>query len=129
MPSGADAGDTVHVDADVVVIFDRGPAGVDADADPHVAAPGPRVRLVALLDREGGVDRILGIAERQEELVAATIDLVTAVLFGCASNEPPMIGDHSHISVAELADEAGRILDVREEERHRARGQHGRGAG
>ena len=40
-----------------------------------------------------------------------------------------MIGDHLHVGVTELADEAGRILDVREEERHRAHGQLGRGAG
>jgi hypothetical protein len=63
---GADARDAVDIDADVVVVFDRGPAGVHADADPHLAAAGPRVRFVAPLDRERGADRILGIAERRK---------------------------------------------------------------
>ena len=86
VPRGADACDAVDVDADVVVLFDRGPAGVHADADPHLAAAGPRVRLVAPLDRERGVDRSLRIAVRQEKLVAATVDLVPAVLLDRASD-------------------------------------------
>ena len=52
---GADPCCAVHVQADVVIMRDRGLAGVDAHADPHIHAlePGPRSERPLVRDRGG----------------------------------------------------------------------------
>ena len=112
--------------ADVVVVLDRRRPRVDPD--PHTdGRAGPVVRVVALLDRDRGLDGVLRALECEEELVAARIDLVAVPLGERLPHETAMVRDHADVGVAEVADEPGRALDVREDERDCARRQLGHG--
>ncbi len=126
VPCGTEAGDHVHVDADIVVVLDR--RGPRVDPDPHAHRPvWPAVRVVALLDRNRGLDGVGGALECEQELVPARVDLVAVALGECLADQAAMVRDHADVGVAEVADEPGRALDVREDEGDCARRQLGHG--
>jgi hypothetical protein len=113
--------DVVDVDADVVVVLDRGFARVDSHADADGALPWPGMGVVSSLDRDRGLERVLGAPEREEELVAAAVDLEAASILELASHETAVVADDRRVLVSEIAHEARRVLDVREQKRHRSR--------
>ena len=75
----------------------------------------------------GGADGVFCVAERDEETIALCIDLSTAVVPEHLAEEPPAISQDIGLAVAELVQETGRTLDVREEEGHPSRRQFSHG--
>src|SRR5207244_11442470 len=105
----AEPGGAVHVDANVAAVdADRLPR-VDADSN----ANGANRRL---LDRFGGSNRLPRIDERDRELVAAAVDLLSAVRGEGGADGDAMLFERGRIRVAELLYEPRRALDVGEQE-------------
>src|SRR5204862_3348745 len=71
----------------------------------------------------GRRQRIAGPRERDEERVALGVDLDPAVLGERSPQSAPVLGQRIRIRVAELVQQAGRPLDVREEEGDGAGGE------
>jgi hypothetical protein len=92
-----------------------------AGMDPHPHAHGRRARPSLRGERSLGSDRSLdgvaGARERDEELVAAAVDLATAGARDRVADDLPMLRHHGRIRVTELLNQAGGVFDVGEEER------------
>ena len=110
MSRGGDSGGAVDVDSDVPLLGHERLAGVDAHANADRAA-GQRVP-----SRRGGGERVRGFVEGDEERVALCVHLDAVI----RSESPPqlvaMLGQSRRVAVAELVQQPGRSLDVREEE-------------
>src|SRR5205823_2318994 len=105
----ADAGGTVHVETHVAAVDADRLAGVDADPD----ADGADRRL---LNRLGRSDRLPRIDESDRELVAATVDLLAAVLDERGADGDAMLLERRRIVVTKRLYEPRRALDVGEQE-------------
>jgi hypothetical protein len=114
MGGRADSSCPVNVDTDVALFAQKRLTGVNADADPK--------RSVGQcgLYRRGGIDRIARLGEGVEESIALRIDLDSAVPPEGLSDDPAMLGQGLRVPIAELAEEAGRALDVGEDKGHGA---------
>ena len=88
------------------------------DPEPRVGWPG--VSLEGLLGRNRSRDRILGAREREEERVSLRVDLVAVVRRERLTDQAAVLGQQLAVSLAQLPKQAGRPLDVGEDERHRA---------
>jgi len=117
----------VDVDADVVVLRNQRLSGVNAHPDAEIGFLRPRMRCERMLGGLGGADGVFCVAERDEETIALCIDLSTAVVPEHLAEEPPVISQDIGVTVAELVQETGRTLDVREEEGHPSRRQFSHG--
>ena len=108
----------VHVDADVVAVGEQRVAGVDAHAHPHRHASRPALReSSAVCEAAAAATRTGGVVESDEEAVALRVDLVAPVVVERATQDAPMAAQDIRVAVAELVQEPGRPLDVREQER------------
>jgi hypothetical protein len=116
-----DTSRSVDVDPDITLVGERRRPGVDADPDAD--------RTVGQSVGDAGRRR-QGVGrgrERDEERVALGVDLVAAVGRDRVPDDPPMFGQSGRIGIgAELLDEAGRPLDVGEQERDRPARQYSR---
>src|ERR671935_149954 len=77
----------------------------------------PRIPRRANSSVGNGVGGGPGVLEREEELVAARVDLVTACGRESLPDEAAVVGEDAGVGVAELVHELRRALDVGEEER------------
>ncbi len=112
MTDGRDAGRTVDVHPDVALVGDDGLPGVHAHPHAHgagLAGPACAVRR----SRHG----VLGAREGDEERVPLRVDFDAAVPLECLTERPPMLEERVGVRVAQLREQAGRPLNVREEER------------
>ena len=119
----ADARRTVDVEADVAALGRRRLAGVDAHPDAERRRRRPVVSVECPLGLDRGAERVARACERDEELVAAAVDLVAAERLERLAHEPPVVGHHRRVLGADLLHESRRVLDVREEERDHPGGQ------
>ena len=120
----ADAGRLVNGEAHVAVRADAGLAGVQSHADAHLHLLRPLMLGERDLRGGTGLDRCAGAAEDDEERVALGVDLDTAALGKGRPQELVMGREHVAVAVAaKLLEQAGRALDVREQEGHGPRGQ------
>jgi hypothetical protein len=117
-----DAGSAVDVHADVALVGDDRLAGVDADAHANRAGFQGAARV------GGGRDCVGGTREGNEEGIALRVDLDSALGSAGLSDQPPMLGECLRVRLcAQLVEQPGRALDVREEERDSAGGKRGHG--
>ena len=107
-----DARGAVHVDADVPLVGDGRLPGVQADPDRHRAA---LQRLLNVRGCRGGIGRS---REGDEEGVALCVDLDTPMGSDHLPHDLAVCDEHVCVPIAELMQEPGRPLDVREHERH-----------
>ena len=95
-PRGAD-----DVEAVVALLADRRLAGVEAHAHADVHPLRPRVRRVRALRLDRGRDRVARAREGEEERVALRVDLDAAAVSERLAHEPPVVGEHVAVPVAE----------------------------
>ena len=120
----ADARRLVNGEAHVAVRADAGLAGVQSHADAHLHLLRPLMLGERDLRGGTGLDRCAGAAEDDEERVALGVDLDAAALGEGRPQELVMGREHVAVAVAaKLLEQAGRALDVREQEGHGPRGQ------
>ncbi len=94
MPRSADPGGPVDVEAYVAALGRGRLAGVDAHPDAERGLGRPVVAGECALCVGGGTDGVARAAERDEELVAAAIDLVAARLPDRLPDQAAVIGHH-----------------------------------
>ena len=112
VPSRADTGRLVHVDADVTLSSQDRLAGMDAH--PHADRLG-RQRVLGLARRE---QRLPRVGEGDEEGVALRVDLDPAVRRERRSQRAPVLSQRVCVPLgAQLVQQRGRALDVGEQER------------
>ena len=75
------------------------------------------------LDGHGRLDRRGRMLEDGEELIGPGVNLVAAGAPHRAADEAARIGQQRCVAVAEALHQSGRVLDVGQQERHRAGGQ------
>src|SRR5262245_20350182 len=112
-------------DIDAVVAGGGEPGLTRVDPDPHAddRALGPfGLEQVALSGHSRG-DRVARAAEREEERIALTVDLVPSVSAEGCPEQVVMLLEQDPVLVAEPAHEPRRALDVAEEERDRSGGR------
>ena len=125
VPEVRDARAAMKADAVITLLVDRRLARVEPHADAALGTLGPFVRRESplRLDRcEGG---IAGAGERVEERVSLRVHLTTALGGERRAQDLAVISEELSVSVAELLEQAGRALDIREEHRDRP-GRHRR---
>jgi hypothetical protein len=125
VPRGRDARGPVDVGADVPLVREVRRPGVDPDADPHH----PRRELGLCVARR--VEGAGGGGECVEEGVALRVDLDAPVPAERVAEHGPVLVERGRVPLRpQLVQQAGRPLDVREEERDGSRrelGAHGDG--
>ena len=104
------------VEAVVALLADRRLAGVEAHAHADVHPLRPRVRRVRALRLDRGRDRVARAREGEEERVALRVDLDAAAVAERLAHEPPVVGEHVAVPVAEPLHQRGGALDVAEDE-------------
>jgi hypothetical protein len=102
--------------ADVAVLGEAGPADVDCRPHAHRHVLGPAAVAQAALDVDRGRERVLGVAEDGEELIAVDIHLVAADPRRGLAQHPPNVAEQCRIGVVELVQEGRGALDVGEQE-------------
>src|SRR6185503_9374515 len=106
------------VHPDVALVTHVRLAGVQPHAYPYLGALRPGVGGKRALALDCSANGIPGARERVEERVALRVDLAPAGGSEDIAQEPPVIGDHLAVLVAQLLEQARGALDVREQERH-----------
>ena len=124
----AQPGGTDDVEPEVALLPHGRLAGVQPDPHPHLGPVGPVVGDVRALHLGRCRDGVACADEREEERVALRVDLDAVVGGEGVADKPSMVGEDGRVTVAELLQQRGRSLDVRERERHRAAGQLGHGS-
>src|SRR4051812_49283912 len=89
---------------------------MNAHADPDPAALGPLVLGERLLRVRRGGDGFARPAERHEERVALSVDLLALVRLEGRSQQAVVRVTDVRVTAAQFSDEAGRTLDVRKQE-------------
>ena len=115
---GHDARRAVHAEAVVALLGEDQLAGVQSHAHPQLAILRPVVSLQRALPVRGRGCGVPRPREDVEERVALCVHLGPAMHGEHLVQQPPVIGQHRRIAVAELLHEPRRSLDVREQERH-----------
>ena len=113
----ADPSGPVDVEADIPAFHRGWLAGVDPDPHAHGRRARPLLRGERPLCGDRSVDGVAGARERDEELVAAAVDLATAGARDRVADDPPVLRHHGRIRIAELLNQAGGVFHVGEEER------------
>ena len=111
-----DACRTVDVEAHVVAIRERRLAGMDAHAHAHLHALWPVVRREGALRHGRRLHRVAGSPKDHEEGIALGRDLDAAAGTDGLPDEPVVVRQQLTIGGAELLQQAGRALDVGEQE-------------
>src|SRR6185503_7989887 len=106
------------VHPDVALVTHVRLAGVQPHAYPYLGALRPGVGGKRALALDCSANGIPGARERVEERVALRVDLAAAGGGEDVAQEPPVVGDHLAVLVAQLLEQASGALDVREQERH-----------
>lgn len=106
------------VEADVRFVDEHRMARVDADPDLHLRSGRPPVRGERVLSFDSSANSRFRFRERREELVGAAVDLVAADARDGRSKQLAVLVEDASVAVAELVDEARRVLDIGEEQRH-----------
>jgi hypothetical protein len=108
----------MDIAADVVAVRHERRARMQTHPDSNR----PRRKVLGHLGRGG--DRAGGRREGDEERIALCVDLDPAVPGGGPTDHLPVLGESGRVLLgAQLVEQAGRALDVREEERDGAGGQ------
>jgi hypothetical protein len=118
-----DPGRPVHVQAGVVVPAPGALAGVQAHPDPQRVAGRPVVGGQGPLGRQRRPHRRGRAGEDHEEGVSVGADLDPAGLGDGLAEDGRVLVEDGRVPVAEGLEQAGRALDVGEQEGHRAHGQ------
>ena len=108
-----DAGSAVDVHADVALVAHNRLAGV------HTHPNADRSLGEALLSRTGRGDSVGRPGEGNEERVTLRVHLDTAMARTCVAQPSTVLREHFRVTISELVQQAGRTLDVREEQRDR----------
>ena len=119
----ADARGGVDVDPDVVVGADDAGARVDAHPHAQLAVARPRLRCELLLGRRRRRDCAVGLGEDRKERVAVRRDLAAARAADRLTQQAVVLRERLVVVGAELVQQPGRALDVREDERDGAGGE------
>ncbi len=120
---GRDPGGTVDVDPDVVVAAEAPLASVQAHPDPEAGAVRPGCGMQLALGAGGGLDGLDCRWKHREERVALRTDLNAVVRGDRAAQDLGMGGQEVVVVKSERRQQAGRPLDVGEQECDRSRGQ------
>src|SRR5947208_1853811 len=106
------------MDAETVValVAEAGLARVQAHAHTTLHSVRPGVLGERALRRGCGQRRVRRPPKGDEEGVALRVDLLAAVLFECCAQNPTVLGQHLAVTVSQLLQQAGRPLNVSEEE-------------
>ena len=123
MAHRADTRRAMHSEADVSLSADGGLPRMHTHPHTHFVAVRPFVGGKSLLCVYGGSERGVRRREREEEGLALVVDLTTASLFDGCPQDLLMLGKDGSVLFAQLLQEPGRALYVREQERDRPRWQ------
>ena len=115
MPGGCDAGGLVEREPDVVVADARRLPGVNPHPHANLATTGPRLRGERALRIGSGGDGIRRALEGEEHRVTLRAERSAGVGHGSGLDQIPLSGQHATVGVTELAEEAGRALDIGEQ--------------
>ena len=91
---------------------------MQADAHPDASPIGPRVRLEGPLDGDRGVQRPRRLGEGGEELIATRVDFAAARAPSGGPQQPAHVGQKALVSVAEIGQVSGGVLDVSQQQGH-----------
>src|SRR5262249_39751317 len=116
-------GGAVHIESEVIVVVQRRLAGVESHAHAEVHSVGPGVIRERALRGDRRRCCLVRLAEDDEELVSAAVDLVPASLGDSGTEQAPVVVEYSLIAVAELMDETRRSFDVGKQQRDRSIGK------
>jgi hypothetical protein len=108
-----DARGAVHVGAHIPLVRDDRLTGVDADPHAHISVG------ECLLGVSRCGQRVGRARERDEKRVPLGVDFDPAVLHEGVAQQPSVLREDVRVALAELVQETGRALDVREEQRDR----------
>ncbi len=111
VPGGGDPRRAVNLEPDIALVGDGGLAGVD----PHPHADRAACKRGLPVTCRG--ERVGSPRESDEERVALRVDLESIMRRERVTQHPPMHGESVRVPVSELAQQASRPLDIREEER------------
>jgi hypothetical protein len=116
-----DASRAVDRETDVALPGGGGLAAVDADPHPNLHTVRPGLGNQGLLDRDRRRNRVCGAAEGDEECVALGVDLAAVVGGERLAQHHLVAGEHLTVALpADLLEQRGRSLDIREQESDRA---------
>src|SRR5215510_9491388 len=101
----ADAGDSVHDQANVASVGERGAAAVKPCAETHLDAIRPRPPLDRALHPHGRLEGGRRALEDGEELVAARIDLASLASLHRGADETAHLGEERRVAITEPAQE------------------------
>jgi hypothetical protein len=118
-----DARRTMHSEADVPLPADGRLPGVQTHPHSHLVAVRPFVGGKSSLCVYCGSERGVCRRECEEEGLALVVDLPAALLFDRLPQDLLMLGEDGSVPLAQLLQEPGRALHVREQERDRPRRQ------
>ena len=123
MADRTDTRRTMHSEADVPLFSDGRLPRVQTHPHSHLVAVRPVVGGKSSLRVYGGSERGVRRRECEEEGLALVVDLTAASLFDRFPQDLLMLGEDGSVPLAQLLQEPGRALDVREQERDRPRRQ------
>ena len=112
---GRDACSSVHVETHIPLVRKDRLAGMDPDANPD------RARRERVLSDPRRLDGVARSSEGEEERVTLRVDFDASVRRRRLTKDPAMLGEHFDVVIPQFVKQAGRALDVREDERDRSR--------
>jgi hypothetical protein len=119
-PGGRDPGGPVHIGAHAPL--GRSKRGARVDPDTHPDGPGSQRTITV----SGGFERTVRRAEREEEGVTLRVDLDAAMPSEGFPEHAAVLGQGVRVgALTQLVQKSTGTFDVREQERHRSRGQVG----
>jgi hypothetical protein len=121
----ADPGGAVEVQPDVVLARTRRGTGMQAHPNANAGPLGPRVAREGALRRRRRSGGVVRACERDEEGIALGAELAATVRLERCPEEAVMGGESLAVPLAERVEEAGRPLDVGEQQRDLAGGKLG----
>ena len=116
MAGGAQPGGAVHVESDIARVHVDRLARVETHPDGHCHVMGPCVLGQLSLGRHRGKERVPGRWKRDVQAVAGAVDLRAAHRGEGITQKAVVIGENRRVCPAEALQEAGRSLDVGEQE-------------
>ena len=126
VPRRADPGRAVHVESEIAaVVTDRRLASVQSHPHAHHGVGRPGVNGEGTLGGIRRADRVVSTPEREEEFLAARIDLEPACLVNGRAQQPAMVTGNRRPAVAEPLHQFRRSLDISQQERDGACWQSG----
>jgi hypothetical protein len=116
-----DSGCPVHIHADVVTLVPGRLTGVQSHPHPQSSTVGPGVGGESVLSCQRGANSVYRRREDDEEAVTFRADFATTPVTNFFANDGALNGQRFPVLHPQLAQQAGRTLDVAEQQGERRR--------